>query len=115
MTGGDLDLRLLSEVMERSGWDVSLGDSLVAVRVALGGVIKLTADVGGRLLLTLTRQQGTEEVSSILVDGRQYSCYRRRIEEISVPLWGTDPEVIVERVEGILQAIMEAYDDYELH
>jgi hypothetical protein len=115
VTGNVLDLKVLADMLDHAGWDVSLGDSLLAVRIELGGVVRLSADLAGRILLTLTRLEGPDEVRPVAAMGRKYSSYWRRMIEVTVPLASQDPSEVVKEVRAILQALQEADSDNQLH
>ncbi len=115
MTTSHLDLSELASVLEKAGWDVSLGDALIAVKAGFGGIVRLSADAGGRVVLTLTRQTSPDELLELPTPETRVSCYRRHIEEITVPLTARGAVETARQLDAVLHAIGESNDDKLLH
>ncbi len=110
MTGASLDLHGLAEVLDSTGWDVNFSDGLVAVRSGAQGVVRLSADWSGRLLLTYTRQVGPEKEFNVMSGKSRFKGYSKIIEEISIAFVETDVAQAAHHVAHLFQTLREGIE-----
>lgn len=83
MSRRTLDLSTLAAILQEEGWDVVMGEDLIARREG-AGVWHLYADRSGRLRLEVTRQAGMPQGRRLRQNGREYRVLRETHEVINI-------------------------------
>jgi len=76
----DFPIHALAPLLEEAGWDVSVDETLIAVRAEADGFFQLKADRGGRVYLRRTFMASSPRGRTVTRAGRDYALH----EEITV-------------------------------
>lgn len=79
-----LSLQTLAEILQQEGWDVVVGEDVIARREGATGVWMLYADTAGRIRLEATRNVGLPQARRFHLEGREYRVLREEQEVVNI-------------------------------